>query len=259
MAFNHKFKPEDMSEIRQLRSVYLKCFKLNEKCDRVDKISKAILPDIKWSKLSLGRDTVDENTLDLMDTLDSKILSFREEIAQSLEEIFDTESDQLGVRAYVGASTDEIRIAASDMATKYHKRSTKSRKISKHKSKNTSSNSPLKAQAVAKTTSKFQAKSPSTDKLANQLDVSKSTTESTSDNMETNTWTVVRDKRKTRRKSTRQTQESHECQAGPSSTHQTTIKSFFKTTKSSTNLQLSTPSKFDFFAGSVKPPVFGFS
>lgn len=250
MAFYHKFKPEDMPEIRRLRSMRLRHSKLKEKTKRVDKYSKAILPDINWSKLSLDRNMVDEDTLDYMDILDSKIDSFRKDIADSLQGIFGEETTQLWDQIFNTDTPSEIKLAAEHMAEKYHSRSTKSRNR-KSKCKNqTASKSPPKA--VTKTPPKSPAKSPSTDKQSNEIDTTKSDTDDSP--QETTPWSRVTAKGKRHWKSSTRTPQTTECQHGTPQ-----ITTFFKNIKTSSRYEIpSRPSKFDFSTHNGRPLNFNF-
>jgi len=121
----NKFKSTDMPEIRHVRSTLLKSLKLIKKTSRLDRITKAIVHDIDWQKLSVNVNSTDQDVQDRIDHLNSAIITFRSQLAEELEEIMHDISTNAEQQARNSASTPGIFDAASTMAHKYHARENK--------------------------------------------------------------------------------------------------------------------------------------
>ena len=119
-----KFKPTDMPEIRRVRSALLKSLKLVAKTNRLDKISKAIMPDVDWAKLSVNMSSLDPASKQLVDKLNHSLTSFRESLSDQLEDIMCSVSTDMEQRARK-SSSPAIFQAAATMAQKYHSREKK--------------------------------------------------------------------------------------------------------------------------------------
>jgi len=123
---NHnKFEPDDMPEIRRIRSFLLKSFKLEAKLPRVDIITKAIIPDIDWNKLGLYKTVInwtDDELVEELESINTTITNFRKELAPKIAYIITETVDCL---KRTTGSTPEIFEAASTMAHKYHNREKK--------------------------------------------------------------------------------------------------------------------------------------
>ena len=124
----HKYAESDMYEIRQVRLLALMTFKMREKSKRLDTITKAILPDIKWDRIAPN---IDWNDLEEFEPevveLNAAVAAFREEMAKKLEVIIHKKADyawELIHEAY----EPHICEAAITMANKYHARTKKSGK-----------------------------------------------------------------------------------------------------------------------------------
>jgi hypothetical protein len=124
----HRFDPVDMLEIRQIRSEYLRGFRLKSKRERVDKIAKAILPDVDWNKIGVKPDDAKEYSLtEDITELETEISVFRDFIKSKLEDILCCVSDGIiNDEVYWEGPKEHFYEAAKDMAHKYHERSTKS-------------------------------------------------------------------------------------------------------------------------------------
>jgi len=119
---HNKFKATDMPEIRHVRSTLLKSLKLIKKTSRLDRITKAIVHDIDWLKLSINVNSTDQDAQDRIEHLNSAIITFRSQLAEELEEIMHDISTNAEHQARTSASTPGIFEAASTMAHKYHAR-----------------------------------------------------------------------------------------------------------------------------------------
>jgi len=131
----NKFNAADMPEIRHVRSALLKSLKLIKKTKRLDRITKAILPDIDWKKLSVNIPTIDQSIQTSIDDLNNSILNFRSSMAEQLEQIMCSISTTVEQQARTSASTPVIFTAAATMAQKYHARENKpsTRPLRQHK------------------------------------------------------------------------------------------------------------------------------
>jgi len=127
---SHKFKPTDMPVIRLIRSNLLKSLKYRAKADRVDIITKAIIPDINWHKLGLGEAVINETDIgedmdEQLETMNTSITNFRKELGEKLARALGETSNNFDTLGFQEASTPEIYDAASAMAEKYHNRAKK--------------------------------------------------------------------------------------------------------------------------------------
>lgn len=127
VSTHNKFKATDMPEIRRIRSSLLKSFKLVTKSTRSDKITKAILPNMDWQKLGISAVKVDPSTQTAMDAMDSAITTFRNTMAERLEEILCSASTDVESKARDDASSPVLFQSAATMAQKYHDRENKAR------------------------------------------------------------------------------------------------------------------------------------
>ena len=126
MSYKHKFDSSDMPEIRRVRSSLLISLKLVKKCKRLDKITKAILPDIDWNRLSVHSSMADESTNASIDKLNTALSEFRDSMSEQLEHIMCSLSTTIQDRARAAASSPDLFQSAATMAQKYHDRGNKS-------------------------------------------------------------------------------------------------------------------------------------
>ena len=127
-AIYHKYAESDMNEIRQVRNLALMTFKMREKTKRLDVITKAILPDIKWDRIAPNIDWGDlEDFEPEVVELNSAVAAFREEMARKLEVIIHKKANY-AMELIHGGYEPRICEAAITMANKYHARTKKPRK-----------------------------------------------------------------------------------------------------------------------------------
>ena len=132
----HKFNSTEMEEIRQLRCSLLKAHKMESKYPRIEKIAKAIIADIDWSKLGMTEQAVEklEETKCFMEAVQPAIIAFREELSDLIRSAIHESFSEIREQALDSASTQEMYEAAELMANKYHERSRKRGKGRKSKS-----------------------------------------------------------------------------------------------------------------------------
>jgi len=162
----NKFNAADMPEIRHVRSALLKSLKLVKKTQRLDRITKAILPDIDWKKLSVNIPTTEQSIQTSIDDLNSSILNFRSSMAEQLEHIMCSIATGVEQQARTSASSSVIFEAASTMARKYNARDIqKSSTRPRHQASTTplsnTTPSPRPAKPSTKTTQSPRRPSPS--------------------------------------------------------------------------------------------------
>ena len=130
---HHKYEESDMKEIREVRYIALMAFKMQDKIKRLDTITKAILPDIKWDRIAPNIDLSNlEDSAPEVIELNAAIATFREEMTQKLEVIIHNKANY-ALELIQEAYEPHIHEAAITMAKKYHTRSKKSGK--RHRSK----------------------------------------------------------------------------------------------------------------------------
>lgn len=129
----HKYTERDMSDIRCVRACTLMVYKMQERAKRLDKITEAILPDIKWERIApnISRDDLEWELTEAIE-LNAAVAAFREEMAQKLELVIQKKADY-ALETLQGAYEPNILEAGTSMAQKYFARSKKSGK--QHKSK----------------------------------------------------------------------------------------------------------------------------
>ena len=246
----HQFDPSDMPEIRQLRSAVLRSLRLSSKLERLDKIANAIVPDIDWDKLSIDRDDLRYSTK--MGKLDNRIRDFRDEVTEKLCEIILEISDDVLDEAKDSASDDRLYSAACDMAHNYHARSKKSRSRRKKYVKNSTDaqTSPMRPVIPpAKTTETSRKGSTTSSSKSGQKlrptsapkmkttsrPGSRTATNRTNDTNQGRPITSssgARDNKNSRTKSARQNPQANIHHQDTPRTSQTTLKTHYKTTKS---------------------------
>ena len=164
----NKFNAADMPEIRHVRSALLKSLKLVKKTTRLDKISKAILPNIDWKKLSVDPSMADESTQVCINKLWDSLNQFRDSMSEQLEHILCSMSTTIENNARAAASSPVIFQSAATMAQKYHDRGNKSVKrqhpstkatASRNVSPATPKSAPVKPVSPQKPTTKSTTKS----------------------------------------------------------------------------------------------------
>ena len=133
----HKYQSSDMPEIRFIRGKLLKAHKLEQKVERLDRVTKAIVGDINYKMLGLCSSD-DPCMQDMLDALDASIVKFRETLQDDLHGII--MSKALDLQDEAEASPDAIYRAASDMANKYIKRQKSTNKRSKKSTAKTHDN-----------------------------------------------------------------------------------------------------------------------
>ena len=162
----HKFNPVDMPQIRALRSEYIRGFRLKSKVDRLDKITKAILPDIDWNKIGVKSVDVEKGCLtpEITD-LESEISTFRDILKSKLETILCCISEAIindqGI--WEDEPDEHLSIAAREMAHKYHQKSTKAGRRHQRNSKVSkkgTENAQTRPTPPSKSPSKLSSKSP---------------------------------------------------------------------------------------------------
>lgn len=253
MAINHKFKPEDMPEVRRIRTETIKSYRLMYKAyEKNDKISKAIILDVNWNKIGIDLDTTDKKTKDAIKNISDSISAFQTNVAKQLQDIMESAAIHHGNRAYETYFNYDQREQAHEMAVKYWERMCEKPKRKPKKSK--SSNNAFKIQetdkssSVRKSPTKPEAKSLPTDKQADKQNAVKSAAK-TPEIPTTTAWTLVKGKGKSPRKSSAETPKTTHCQP-KTPVPNSTITKYFKTVKST---RRQTPTLFDF---SKETPAF---
>ena len=137
---HHKYAESDMDEIRQIRYVALMAYKMQDKSKRLDKITKAILPDIKWDRIApnIHWDDLNESEPEVV-ALNNAVTAFREELAQKLKVIIHKKANY-ALDTVREAYDPHIHEAGISMAQKYYARSKKSGKRHKPRSKQQNTN-----------------------------------------------------------------------------------------------------------------------
>jgi len=105
---------------------------MEQKLTGMDKITKAILPDINWKTLTANAEDIDPSWTGMMAALDAELVAFREVLSEKISDIVFGVSNDINENNFAEASSDDIYYAASEMASKYHSRSVKSGKRRRH-------------------------------------------------------------------------------------------------------------------------------
>ena len=269
MASNHKFSKEEMPEVRRIRTEMIKYHKFLFKAFQTnEKISKAIVHEIDWKKIGLDMDSTDEETKTAINEIENSISAFRTTIAEKLETVLSAAACCHHDKATKTNFDWEKAEQAEEMGTKYWERMSNKytqpkKKSAKDKNQNSSTKSSNKTQSATKPKSpekqatQQRSSSPTKSPRSNEVAMQEthqspdSSTRKAKIQFSPNTsWTKVS------RKSIKQTPKTTDHQR-PSS--QSTLKTFYKSTKSTRQQFGPVSTKFDFSTHSSNPSLFNFS